>query len=219
CRRRDGNRGAFRRPTTPEGRSASATKERGARACTADRPRANEGPRAPRRRPRHRAELPDPGAPRRGSRSQRELGPYAVSAALVGGITAPMSHSSGMKMPKMNNTQCPFLRVMSPMVNRMIRYKKKPPKPIPHHMPYLPGCRRSSIHRRHWCHTGRDASSEVGEPRDRAWSAKVVVASPGRTPISSTTGDGLGTTSGNANLDVATVAVWRQEVHHRERQR
>src|SRR6266487_655804 len=49
-------------------------------------------------------------------------------------MKAPKSQNTGKKIPKKNIQPCPFLSVASPSVNATSRYKKRPPKPIPHHI-------------------------------------------------------------------------------------
>src|SRR3954471_7080233 len=43
-----------------------------------------------------------------------------------------MNQKNGKKMPKINIQPCPLRSVISPTVNKMIRYNK-PPNPMPHH--------------------------------------------------------------------------------------
>jgi hypothetical protein len=41
-------------------------------------------------------------------------------------MNAPMSQRIGKKIPKKNIQPCPFLSVMSPIVNKRIRYSRAP---------------------------------------------------------------------------------------------
>jgi hypothetical protein len=45
-----------------------------------------------------------------------------------------MSQRIGKKIPNTNSHPCPFLSVISPRVNRMVMYKRKPRIPTPHHI-------------------------------------------------------------------------------------
>jgi hypothetical protein len=60
--------------------------------------------------------------------------PACAQAYWRGGrMIAPMSQSSGKKIPKKNIQPCPFLNVMTPSVTSRTTYRRAP-IPIPHHM-------------------------------------------------------------------------------------
>jgi hypothetical protein len=57
---------------------------------------------------------------------------YACATPCGGLMKAPKIQRSGKKIPKKNIHPCPFLSVIIPTVNAMVRYRIAPP--TPHHM-------------------------------------------------------------------------------------
>jgi hypothetical protein len=49
-------------------------------------------------------------------------------------MKAPKIQRIGKKIPRKHIHPSPFLNVIKPSVNTKTRYRKNPPKPIPHHM-------------------------------------------------------------------------------------
>jgi hypothetical protein len=61
----------------------------------------------------------------------------AQTTSIVSGgglMKAPKIQRIGKKIPKKNIHPCPFRSVINPSVNSRAKYKKAPPKPIPHHI-------------------------------------------------------------------------------------
>jgi inorganic pyrophosphatase len=52
----------------------------------------------------------------------------------TGGMIAPMIQNRGMKIPRMNMTQCPFRSVLRPSTTSSTTYRIAKPPPIPHHI-------------------------------------------------------------------------------------